>query len=66
MTPGIDNNRSVASVIGGNEVSGAPGGQLSSVNPARTSEVVAEEANADRLARLVTWESADESFRLAD
>jgi hypothetical protein len=30
-------SRSVASVIAGNEVSGAPGGQLRSVNPARKS-----------------------------
>jgi acyl-CoA reductase-like NAD-dependent aldehyde dehydrogenase len=35
-------NRSVASPIAGNEVGGAPGGQLRSVNPARNSEVVAE------------------------
>jgi aldehyde dehydrogenase (NAD+) len=40
-------NRSVASVIAGNEVSQAPGGRLESVNPARTSEVVAEVALGD-------------------
>jgi aldehyde dehydrogenase (NAD+) len=40
-------NRSVASVIAGNEVPGAPGGQLSSVNPAQSSEVVAEVALGD-------------------
>jgi hypothetical protein len=43
MTPGIDSNRSVASVIAGNEVSGAPGGRLSSVNPAQT-ELSADES----------------------
>ena len=37
-------NRSVASVIAGNEVLGAPGGQLRSMNPAQTSELVAEVA----------------------
>ncbi len=89
---------SIASVVGGREVAGAPGGWLRSVNPARTSQVVAEvelgdadtflaaaqaarasqsswadvpapirgraiahigrlvEANAERLARLVTTE----------
>ncbi len=35
-------SRSIASVIAGNKVPGAPGGRLCSVNPARTSEVVAE------------------------
>ena len=89
---------SVASVVGGRAVPGAPGGRLRSVNPARTGEVVADvdlgdagtfvsaaraaqaaqpswaevpapirgraiahmgrlvEANAERLARLVTTE----------
>jgi aldehyde dehydrogenase (NAD+) len=40
-------SRIVASVIAGNEVTGAPGGRLGSVNPARTSEVVAEVALGD-------------------
>jgi alpha-ketoglutaric semialdehyde dehydrogenase len=40
-------NRSVASVIAGNEVAEAPGGRLESVNPARTSELVAEVALGD-------------------
>ena len=40
-------NRSVASVIAGNEVTGAPGGWLRSVNPAQVSEVVAEVALGD-------------------
>jgi aldehyde dehydrogenase (NAD+) len=40
-------NRSVASVIAGNEAAEAPGGRLSSVNPARTREVVAEVALGD-------------------
>ena len=40
-------NRSVASVIAGSGVTGAPGGQLRSVNPARVSEVVAEVALGD-------------------
>ena len=40
-------NRSVASVIAGSEVAGAPGGRLRSVNPARLSEVVAEVALGD-------------------
>jgi aldehyde dehydrogenase (NAD+) len=40
-------SRSVASVIAGSEVTGAPGGRLGSVNPARTSEVVAEVALGD-------------------
>ena len=40
-------NRSVASVIAGNEVAGAPGGQFRSVNPAQTSEVVAQVALGD-------------------
>src|ERR1700722_13518768 len=35
-------NRSVASVVGGNEVTQAPGGQFRSENPAHTSEVVTE------------------------
>jgi alpha-ketoglutaric semialdehyde dehydrogenase len=39
--------RSVASVIAGKGVAGAPGGQFRSVNPARTSEVVAEVALGD-------------------
>jgi acyl-CoA reductase-like NAD-dependent aldehyde dehydrogenase len=38
---------SIASVIGGAESPGAPGGRLVSVNPARTSEVVAEVALGD-------------------
>ncbi len=38
---------SVAPVIAGTEVAGAPGGVLRSVNPARTSEVVAEVALGD-------------------
>src|SRR5581483_11542293 len=38
---------SVASVIAGNEVAGTPGGTVRSVNPARTSEVVAEVALGD-------------------
>jgi hypothetical protein len=46
----------VASVIAGNEVAGAPGGLLRSVNPARASEVVAEVAEL----------TADTSFRLTD
>ncbi|HUN34653.1 MAG TPA: aldehyde dehydrogenase family protein [Trebonia sp.] len=37
----------IASVIGGAGVTGAPGGHLVSVNPARTSEVVAEVALGD-------------------
>ncbi|MBV9094788.1 MAG: aldehyde dehydrogenase family protein [Streptosporangiaceae bacterium] len=40
-------NRNVSSVIAGNEVTGAPGGRLCSVNPARTSEVVAEVSLGD-------------------
>src|SRR5579863_1631963 len=40
-------NRSVASVIAGSEVPGAPGGWLRSVNPARVGEVVAEVALGD-------------------
>jgi alpha-ketoglutaric semialdehyde dehydrogenase len=35
-------SRRIASVVGGIEVPGAPGGQLHSVNPARNSEVVAD------------------------
>ena len=35
-------SRSVASVIAGTEVAGAPGGLLRSVNPAQLGEVVAE------------------------
>jgi acyl-CoA reductase-like NAD-dependent aldehyde dehydrogenase len=40
-------SRSVASVIAGSEVAGAPGGRLRSVNPARVGEVVAEVALGD-------------------
>jgi alpha-ketoglutaric semialdehyde dehydrogenase len=40
-------SRSVASVIAGSEVAGAPGGRLRSVNPARMDEVVAEVALGD-------------------
>ena len=40
-------SRSVASVIAGSEVPGAPGGRLRSVNPARMGEVVAEVALGD-------------------
>jgi alpha-ketoglutaric semialdehyde dehydrogenase len=40
-------SRSVASVIAGSEVPGAPGGQFRSVNPALVSEVVAEVALGD-------------------
>jgi acyl-CoA reductase-like NAD-dependent aldehyde dehydrogenase len=37
-------NRNVTSVIAGHEETGAPGGRFRSVNPAATSEVVAEVA----------------------
>jgi aldehyde dehydrogenase (NAD+) len=40
-------DRNVASVINGRPVEGAPGGQLTNVNPARTDEVVAEVALGD-------------------
>jgi alpha-ketoglutaric semialdehyde dehydrogenase len=40
-------SRSVASVIAGSEVAGAPGGRLRSVNPARMDEVVTEVALGD-------------------
>ncbi len=40
-------SRSVASVIAGSEVAGAPGGRFGSVNPARIGEVVAEVALGD-------------------
>src|SRR5438034_9460814 len=39
--------RTVTSFIGGSRASGAPGGTLRVVNPARTDEVVAEVALAD-------------------
>jgi acyl-CoA reductase-like NAD-dependent aldehyde dehydrogenase len=39
--------RSLSSVIAGQPVPGAPGGQISSVNPARSSEVVAQVALGD-------------------
>ena len=38
---------SITSVVGGQEVPGAPGGSIRSVNPARTGEVVAEIALGD-------------------
>jgi alpha-ketoglutaric semialdehyde dehydrogenase len=40
-------NRSLSSVIGGAAVPGAPAGRITSTNPARTSEVVADVALAD-------------------
>ena len=40
-------SRSISSVIGGRPVAGAPGGRIASVNPARTSEVVAEVSLGD-------------------
>jgi acyl-CoA reductase-like NAD-dependent aldehyde dehydrogenase len=39
--------RTVASIVGGDVRAGAPGGRLTSTNPARTEEVVAEVALAD-------------------
>jgi alpha-ketoglutaric semialdehyde dehydrogenase len=40
-------SRKVTSVVGGDELPGAPGGSIQSVNPARTGEVVAEVALGD-------------------
>jgi alpha-ketoglutaric semialdehyde dehydrogenase len=40
-------SRSLTSVVAGGPVSGAPGGRITSTNPARTSEVVAEIALGD-------------------
>jgi alpha-ketoglutaric semialdehyde dehydrogenase len=44
---GSQMSRSLTSVIAGEPVSGAPGGRITSTNPARTSEVVAEAALGD-------------------
>jgi alpha-ketoglutaric semialdehyde dehydrogenase len=40
-------SRSISCVVGGRPVAGAPGGRIASVNPARTSEVVAEVSLGD-------------------
>jgi len=40
-------NRSISSIVAGAPVTGAPGGRISSTNPARTSEVVADVALGD-------------------
>jgi hypothetical protein len=60
-------NRSVASVIAGDEVTGAPGGRLRSVNPAQLSEMVAEDYSGSlQKAQMDVVElTAGTSFRLA-
>src|SRR5215207_4082935 len=58
--------RTVASIIGGRAPEGAPGGRMTSTNPARTSETVAEVSLGDattfveacRAAREAQWEWA--------
>jgi aldehyde dehydrogenase (NAD+) len=40
-------SRSISSIVAGSRVAGAPGGRISSTNPARTSEVVAEVSLGD-------------------
>ena len=40
-------NRNITSIVGGSPVTGSPGGRITSTNPARTSEVVAEVALGD-------------------
>src|SRR3954453_12047685 len=42
MTETLASSRTVASVVGGQPQTDAPGGRLTSTNPARTSDVVAE------------------------
>jgi alpha-ketoglutaric semialdehyde dehydrogenase len=61
---GVDGQMScrVTSVVGGNELSGAPGGNIQSVNPASTSEVVAEV----RLRDASTFAVAAQAARAAE
>jgi len=57
--------RSVTSVIAWDEVTGAPGGQFRSVNPAQTTEVVAKET-VGPLIGLMGYREPGEATRLAN
>ncbi len=56
-------SRRIASVAGGSEVPGAPGGRLRAVNPARTSEVVADVELGDAGTFLTAARAAKASQR---
>src|SRR5687767_5016585 len=55
--------RTVASIIGGHAPDGAPGGRLTSTNPARTSETVAEVSLGDAGTFVVACRAAREVQR---
>ena len=53
----------IASIVGGAPVADAPGGRLTSTNPANTSEVVAEVRLADAAGFVAACRAAREAQR---